>query len=1111
MPHDWLIEDTQNLYQDSIGWYKKELHHDASDEHVWLKFDGVYMESYLYVNKQLVGTWKNGYTTFLVELSDYLQVGTNELLLKVVHQSPNSRWYTGAGIYRNVWRISTGPVYFLDEDVYLHTEKLEADNWQVEVEVKANIASDYQLTLALLDQDQQQVLVSEELAFNGQQQVTAAFQVADVATWSPAEPNLYTLAITLQDASKQVVQSYRHRLGFKTVELDPEKGMYLNGEKFRIQGVCEHHDLGALGAALNVEVMRQRLLKLKAMGVNAIRTAHNMPAPELMHLADEIGFLIQSEAFDIWRKAKTRYDYSRFFDQYYQEDVTRWIKRDRNHTSLFMWSIGNEIYDTHESEAGLETAQLLAKLVEVIDYKGNAPVTFGSNYLPWPNTQLVADQLKLVGYNYGEKYFDEHHQTYPDWIIYGSETASLVQSRGVYHFPLEASVLADDDEQCSALGNSSTSWGAKSIESLIDHYASKDYALGQFIWTGFDYIGEPTPYHTKNSYFGQIDTAGFEKDTYYMYQAAWTDPNEHPFVHLFPYWDFNPGQAIDVRVASNASEVELFLNGDSLGRKQSAFTANGFVVPTWKAAYIPGELTAIGYDQAGKQIATDSQTSFTESHEIQLQLNKTSLLADGDDTVMLDIFCLDSEGREVKNASNRMNITVTGQGKLIGLDNGDSTDYDQYKGHSKRLFNGKLRAFIQTNNKAGKIEIKVESPGLETAQLELNSQASHLATSSPAVSPAVTVVEESAKQAEQPIRKIELAIANNEKQLTPEASTVQIKATVLPSDASYSDLEWRLVEKNGALTSKASLTQISPSEIAVSAIADGEFKVRCLSKNGSTNYRLISEMDLSVVGFGVDYKDAYQLFSASKTDYQTANVTNGNEKGLATARGEVSLLGYHFVDFGENSVDRIELPIFALDDKPYPIEIYDGHPENEGTQLIMAGVYQKPSRWNVYQNEIFELKQALSKVQQIYIKTYDKMHIKGLLFHKAIHVNKAINITEASFVYGDSFNQLADRIEGIGNNVSIVFEKLQLGEQPIQALQIKGSTPNRVNTILLKFQTDAGLLEHSVEFQQSDDYVLQEFDMPHWQGDGELTFVFLPGSHFNFESIEFVTKSEGNQ
>lgn len=319
-----------------------------------------------------------------------------------------------------------------------------------------------------------------------------------------------------------------------------------------------------------------------------------------MELADEMGLLIVSEAFDMWERSKTPYDYARFYLQWWKRDVASWVRRDRNRPSLLMWSIGNEIYDTHADSRGQELTRELQAEVLIHDPRRNAFVTIGSNYMPWENAQKCADIVKVAGYNYAEKYYEQHHREHPDWIIYGSETCSTVQSRGVYHFPLAQSVLADDDQQCSSLGNSSTSWGAKSTEVCITEDRDAAFSLGQFLWTGFDYIGEPTPYHTKNSYFGQLDTAGFPKDSYYIYQAEWTDYRTHPMVHIFPYWDFSQGQLIDVRVCSNAPRIELFMNEIPQGIVEIDHVHGHKLLGEWQLPYAEGVLRAVAYDEQGR-------------------------------------------------------------------------------------------------------------------------------------------------------------------------------------------------------------------------------------------------------------------------------------------------------------------------------------------------------------------------------------------------------------------------------------------------------------------------------------------------------------------------------
>ena len=301
----------------------------------------------------------------------------------------------------------------------------------------------------------------------------------------------------------------------------------------------------------------------------------------------------------------------------------------------------------------------------------------------------------MAGYNYGEKYYEEHHAEHPDWMMYGSETSSVVQSRGIYHFPLRQAVLSDEDEQCSSLGNSTTSWGAKSWQKCITDDRDPEYIWGQFIWTGFDYIGEPTPYHTKNSYFGQIDTAGFPKDSYYVFQAEWTDVKKAPMVHLFPYWDFNPGQMIDVQACTNAPSVELFVNGKSCGKQYIDHVHGLKLVPDWQVAYEPGTITAVAYDEYGAEIARDSHTSFGDSRRIVLSTDQNKMTADCEDMCFVEVSVLDEQGNPVENAADYVKAEISGPGRILGMDNGDSTDYDAYKTTVRKLFSGKL--FYEVN------------------------------------------------------------------------------------------------------------------------------------------------------------------------------------------------------------------------------------------------------------------------------------------------------------------------------------------------------------------------------------------------------------------------------
>ena len=538
LPHDWLIYDGKNLYEDSCGWYYKRFglaDTPLDEKRIFLRFDGVYMDTTIYINGEMQGDWKYGYSTFYVDLTPGLVRGENEVLVQVRHQAPNSRWYSGAGIYRNVWIGEYGAAYLVPDGTYVTQGRCGKD-WRLAVrtEVSGQVTADMMVHYILRQGKQQTLdlgraaLEKQKSGFGraenilGMENPKEALWKAGLETiierpqlWSLDIPACYQLEVQLVRGGS-VLQTDRLTIGFRTMEFSPQKGFSLNGRQIKVHGVCEHHDLGCLGAAFHTQAMRRKLQILHGMGVNAIRTSHNMPAPELMELADEMGFLVLSEGFDMWERSKMAYDYGRFFPEWAKRDVSSWVRRDRNHPSLMLWSIGNEIYDTHAGGRGQELTRQLSGYIREYDPAGNAPVTIGSNYMGGENARKCADILKFAGYNYGERYYSEQHAEHPDWVIYGSETSSIVQSRGVYHFPLRQQILSDEDEQCSSLGNSTTSYGARSWEKCIAGDRDAEYSFGQFLWTGFDYIGEPTPYHTRNSYFGQVDTAGFPKDAYYV-------------------------------------------------------------------------------------------------------------------------------------------------------------------------------------------------------------------------------------------------------------------------------------------------------------------------------------------------------------------------------------------------------------------------------------------------------------------------------------------------------------------------------------------------------------------------------------------------------------------
>lgn len=862
LPHDWLIYNTLDLYENSIGWYRRRYTFDGKADQVLLYFEGVYMDSTLYVNGKAVGEWKYGYSSFEHEITEALVEGENEILLKVVHQSPNSRWYSGAGIYRNVWLKRRSSSYIVTDGVYCSAREAE-NGGTVEIDTEMHLDRSVRLSHTLSYKDSIVATVDAIVPASEKFQNLAGenggnvlhrstLSVENPRLWSIEEPNLYQLTTRIEDSgdhkSPECIELITQNIGFRTVLLDPNRGLVLNGKKIKLNGACEHHDLGALGAAFNKAALRRRFEILKEMGVNAIRTAHNMPAPALMDLADEMGMLVVSEAFDMWERPKTTYDYARFFRQWAYRDVKSWVRRDRNHPSLFLWSIGNEIYDTHADERGQEITRMLRDYVLEFDPKGNAGITIGSNYMPWENARKCADILKIAGYNYAEKYYQQHHEEHPDWVIFGSETGSVVQSRGVYHFPYEKAVPADDDEQCSSLGNSQVSWGAKSPEACIAAERDAPFSLGQFLWTGFDYIGEPTPYQTKNSHFGQLDTATFKKDSYYIYQAAWTDYKTKPMVHILPYWDFNPGQIIDVRVISNAPKVELLLNDKTIGTHHIDFSTGTQFFGWWKVPFEKGELKAIAYDEAGQVIAITSRKSSGEARRIHLNADRERLEANGTDLIFVEITVEDEAGNPVENANNRVRVEVSGSGRLIGLDNGDSTDFDPYKGLSRRLFNGKLMTIIAATLRPGKIEIRVSSQGLEEDSMVFEAI--------PAKEAEMTGVSCLMRNRELlcvmgtpdeiPLRKIEIFSASG-RVFSSSLREITVHAQLHPWNTSYREVEWSVVNEAGSVTNIARV-EACGLEAKVTALGDGEFRLRCTSKNGTDKVKLISELEFKATG-----------------------------------------------------------------------------------------------------------------------------------------------------------------------------------------------------------------------------------------------------------------------
>ena len=1181
VPHDWLIADSMNLYRDGDGWYLKEFVPCRTGQEAELIFDGIYMDSTVYVNGCEAGRNPYGYTSFSINLTDFLKEGVNQILVRVRYRAPNSRWYSGAGINRNVWIRFPEPIDFEENGVYVSSAKCDPSAGTssgtagesgrtdyllyIDADLKtggAAVRPDFALSEIRRETDadpaldpagaaaeipaQMELLSCENRIEDGVGDTSAVqhfrltYRCRNVREWSASHPALYLLkgTVTANKPDRSTTPEadaaggralFSQRIGFRTIEMRPQEGLFVNGRYEKLHGVCMHFDQGALGGAFNLCACRRQLRIMKEMGVNAIRCAHAMPAREMMDLTDEMGFYVISEGFDMWERPKTPYDYARFFREWHEKDVESWIRRDRNHPSILMWSIGNEIYDTHaDRERGQALTAELRRLVEKWDPRGNGRVTIGSNYMPWENAQQCADILKIAGYNYGEKYYEAHHAAHPDWVIYGSETSSIVQSRGIYHFPLSAGRLSDDDGQCSSLGNSTTSWGAQSIEACVVTDRDLSYSMGQFLWSGFDYLGEPTPYHSKNSFFGQVDTAGFPKDAYYIWQAAWTDPAENPMIHLFPYWDHNPGQMVDVRVASNAASVELFLNGKSLGRQNLTHApgSGSRILADYRLAYEPGTLTAVGYDKAGQVIAETERRSFGEAAFLRLEADRTEAVCGSGELIFVTVRALDRDGNPVENAACRIDVSVDGCGTLTGLDNGDSTDYDSLKGCSKRLFSGKLLAIVAPSDEPGGIVIRARSKGLPDAEL--------ICQALPGTDAAVPVYpgeRQFRAQAnigreiltgqpdEIPVRAVRIR-TEGARVLTKENPTALAYAQVLPADADDQEIFFSAVDDRGVPSALVHLEQINSEDavksgaagrcgaaVKLTALGDGTFRLRAASKSGTGQIRILSELEYSIEGIGQAQQDPYDFIWAAQYSSCEGEIGSGNERGIATARDGVSTVTYVNLDFGAGGSDRITMQIFTLTDEEYPIEIREGRPDEPGSRLLDLVVYQKKSIYNVYQEETWQLKERLRGMKTISFRVHQKMHIKGFSFEKQERVLRRITAGEADLIYGDTYSRSGTDVLGIGNNVTLEFREMNLdavrGGDGTVRIDLEGRTPQDVCMIQLCMFSGGQEMRAELDFARAREWTVQSFCVKAPQGVDRIGFLFLPGSNFDFRAFEF--------
>lgn len=748
LPNDWSIEGKFSkdnpagvgggALPGGIGWYRKTftLTEADTDKLVFIDFDGIYRNSEVWINGHYLGIRPYGYSSFQYELTPYLNYGNKKNILAVRvdnSKQPNSRWYSGSGIYRNVWLVTTQKVYVDHWGTFITTPEVNETSAKVSVQINVRNASnkdqDIKLKTTVFNKDGKIIAETETSNLTVKDSVTKINQeltVKNPELWSVEDPYLYK-AVTTIECNDKVSDNYNTMFGIRTFTFDAAKGFFLNGKHLKIYGVCDHHDLGCLGAAVNIHAIERQLKILKNMGCNGIRTSHNPPAPELLDLCDRMGFIVMDEAFDMWKKHKTEYDYSLDWDKWHKRDLEDMVLRDRNHPCVFIWSIGNEIveqWDINDS-SGAVIARELAGIIKSLDT--TRPVTSNCNSDNPQNPLIRSGALDIIGYSYNHNDYHLFPTTFPGQKLIGSETTSALESRGHYDMPSDSIrrwptrwdmpfTTGNPDYTCSSYDNCSAPWGATHEEALklVNKY---DFVSGMYIWTGFDYLGEPTPYGwpARSSYFGIIDLAGFPKDVYYMYQSEWTNK---PVLHVFPNWNWKTGDTVNVWAYTNCDEVELFLNGKSLETKRKTGDELHLM---WRVPFTPGILKAIGRTN-GKEILTSEVKTAEAPTKIVLEADRNVISADGMDLSFITVKVLDKEGTLVPYADNLVHFNISGEGKIAGVDNGQETSHEPFKADYRKAFNGLCLAVVQSNNKKGKITLKATSEGLEGASLEITAK-----------------------------------------------------------------------------------------------------------------------------------------------------------------------------------------------------------------------------------------------------------------------------------------------------------------------------------------------------------------------------------------------------
>jgi beta-galactosidase len=761
LPHGWAIKGPFNapgisggmgrLPSNGVGWYRRTVAMAADDEgkSVFLDIDGAMSYAAVWLNGHLVGGWPFGYASFRLDLTPYLKVGDDNLLaIRLDNEVDNSRWYPGAGIYRNVWLVKTNPTHVGQYGTYITTsdvsDKVATVNLVVDVENKGSssqrvdVVTEIRVLDSAIGKSESKVVAKfpkERITVRAGEKasVKTSARVTKPALWGPPpaqKPNMY-LAITTLSVKGTVIDTYETPFGIRSVTYDANKGVSINGQPVRIYGTCNHHDLGSLGAAFNTRAAERQLAMLQEMGSNSLRTSHNPPAPELLDLADGMGLMVFDEIFDCWNINKTTNDFHTIFPDWHEPDLRAFVRRDRNHPSIIAWGYGNELPE-QSTPAGAATSRTLRNIIREED--PTRPSTAGLNDAG-PDTDM-ADTLDIISLNYqGEGHgmstpgsFAAFHSAHPDKLIWSSESASTLSTRGTFLFPVAPgnnAIVGGVGEggdpsalEVSAYGLYATSWGSSPDKVFAAHDAN-EYVAGEFVWTGWDYLGEPTPYDAapaaRSSYFGIIDLAGFKKDRFWLYQARWRP--EFAQAHILPHWNWpeRVGQVTPVHVFSSGDEAELFVNGRSEGRVERERYEYRF---RWdEVVYQPGNVSVVVYKE-GKEWAVDVKKTVGEARKLEMTADKTQIRADGRDLSFVTVAVADGNGDTVPQASNPITFSVSGPGEIVSTDNGDPADTTVFPSLTRNAFSGLALAVVRANKGAsGEITVSASASGLEGAKV----------------------------------------------------------------------------------------------------------------------------------------------------------------------------------------------------------------------------------------------------------------------------------------------------------------------------------------------------------------------------------------------------------